>query len=386
VKIKLYLLGLLLAISCPAHAYADTVKMSIQPNGRGSFCLTGENVVGVQELDIEIDYDFGLLENPYVLINGGDLTQLNADSPGKLFISIFRPVADPILQVIINFDAKTDKVGGIDRISASSKSRTKWPSGPDEDFPSSSDGADAGFAEASASGSGTTRAGGNGLEELVPIVKSEVVSDGNRGTDRFLSATTGSVSSVGAHNNMVLTDEMIALIHEEKNVLQRFRQFNGTKGLRSFAALFGKRDGYRVVQEPPIAISDGKTPVTIKMEVQPEGLRTAGIALADATLISNEANGKGMVITVLPSEGTWDARLVIVAGQEILGYPLVVAPPVKLTSDINENNFIDALQEYISNQSSTFQQADKIYISEYIFTANYLADMLKKARLSVPQH
>jgi hypothetical protein len=179
---------------------------------------------------------------------------------------------------------------------------------------------------------------------------------------------------------------MITLIHEEKNVLQRFKQFNGKKGLRSFAALFGRSDGYRVVQEPPIAISDGKTPVTIKMEMQPEGLRTAGIALADVTLISNEANGKGIVITVLPSEGTWDARLVIVAGQDILGYPLVVAPPVNLAEGITESNFIDALDAYISNQSSTFRRADRLYISEYIFTANYLADMLKKARLLVPQH
>jgi hypothetical protein len=375
---------LLLAINCPALAFADLVRMSIQPNGKGSFVLTGENVVGVQELDIEIEYDFRLLENPYALVNGGDLTQINADTPGKLFISIFRPVADPILQVIINFDAKTDRAGGIDQISAISRRMTKWPSGPDEDLPSSSDGADTGPAEAAAGGSSTTRSGGSALEDLVPIVKSDAVPDENGGISR-ISAPTGAVSSSGAYNK-VLTEEMITLIHEEKNVLQRFKQFNGKKGLRSFAALFGRSDGYRVVQEPPIAISDGKTPVTIKMEMQPEGLRTAGIALADVTLISNEANGKGIVITVLPSEGTWDARLVIVAGQDILGYPLVVAPPVNLAEGITESNFIDALDAYISNQSSTFRRADRLYISEYIFTANYLADMLKKARLLVPQH
>jgi hypothetical protein len=146
-KRQLYLLGLLLAISCPALSFADSVRMSIQPNGKGSFVLEGENVVGVQDLDIEVEYDSNLLENPYALINGGDLTQLSSDAPGRLLISIFRPIPDPILQVIINFDTKTDKAGGINHISASARSMSKWPSETDDDLPSSSVGADAGPAE-----------------------------------------------------------------------------------------------------------------------------------------------------------------------------------------------------------------------------------------------
>jgi hypothetical protein len=181
-------------------------------------------------------------------------------------------------------------------------------------------------------------------------------------------------------------EEMAALAHDEKNVLQQFKQFKGKKGLRSFTDLFGRGAGDRFVQEPAIAISDGKTPVTVKIQVPLEGSRTAGIALADAALISKEENGKGVVISVLPSEGTWTARLVIAAGQEVLGCTLVVAPPVNITDGIDENNFLDALQAYISSQSPVFQQADKIYISEYIFTANYLADMQKKARLAVSKH
>jgi hypothetical protein len=383
-KINLQILALLIALVCPAFAYADPVRMSVQPNGKGSFVLEGENVVGVQDLDIEVEYDSNLLENPYVLINGGDVTQLSSDAPGRLLISIFRPVPDPILQVIINFDAKTDKAGGINHISASARSMTKWPSEPDNDLPSSSVGDDAGPAEGPAAGSSKTGAGGTVLADLVQRLQSEVVPDRNKGTDR-ISALPGAVSLAGA-NNRVSTEETVVLIHEEKNVLERFKYFKGKKGLGSFAALFGRRGGDRYIQEPPIAISDGKTPVTVKMEVQPEGSRSAGIALADATLISKEANGKGIVITVLPSEGTWDARLVIVEGDDILGYPLVVAPPVNLAGGINANNFLDALQTFISNQPPTFQWEDNIYISEYIFTANYLADMLKKARLSVPQH
>ena len=378
------ILALLVALACPSISLADPVKMSIQPNGKGSFLLTGENVAGVKELDVEIEYDTSLLDNPSVSINGGDLTEVNAATPGKLFIGIFRPVADPFLDVTVDFDTKTDRAGGLNHISANSKSLTTWPSDDDEDFPLSSVGAGAGHAGASAAGSSTKRADGTAFDDLVPMVRTEVAPGRNGGTDR-LSSATGEVSSAGAHNRL-LTEETALLIHEEKNVLQRFKQFNGKKGLRNFAALFGRSDGDRFVQEPPIAISDGKTPVTITIQVQPAGLRTVGIALADAALISNEASGKGIVITLLPSEGTWDAGMVIVAGQDILGYPIVVAPPVNLSDGIDENNFIDAMQAYISNQSPLYQRADKIYIPEYVFTANYLADMLKKSRLVVSQH
>jgi hypothetical protein len=120
--------------------------------------------------------------------------------------------------------------------------------------------------------------------------------------------------------------------------------------------------------------------------VQPDGAHSTGIALSDATLLSKEAREKDIVVTVLPSEGTWDARLVIVAGGEILDYPIVVAPPVDLIGVVNENNFLEALQVYITGRSPALRRKNKIYLSEYIFTANYLADLNRRARLFVPEY
>jgi hypothetical protein len=365
-------------MSCPALSFADPVRMSIQPNGKGSFFLTGENVIGVQALDIEIDYDSSLLENPYVMVQGGDLKLAKADSPGKLFVSIFRPVADPVLQIVLNFDVNADTPGGIHHISAIARSTAPWPAVPDPDSMSSSGGAEDEPADGPASASSKTRVGETAPEDLVPKVNPAVVPDRNKGTDRP-SALTGAVSPEGA-DKKVHTGEMTVLLHEEKNVLQRFKKFEGEKGLRSFAALFGRSDDERTVQEPAIAISDGKTPVLIRMKVQPEGMHPIGIALSDAKLISKETGEEDIVITVLPSDGTWDARLVIVTGREILDYPLVVAPPANLAGGINENNFLDALKAYINDQSPALQREDKIYLFEYIFTANYLAGLDRKAR------
>jgi hypothetical protein len=60
--------------------------------------------------------------------------------------------------------------------------------------------------------------------------------------------------------------------------------------------------------------------------------------------------------------------------------PLVVAPPVNLARNINEDNFIGSLHAYIIDQATALHRQNKTYLSEYIFTANYLAAMGRKAR------
>lgn len=378
VKLKLYMLGLLLVMGCPALSFADPVRMSIQPTGKGSFFLTGENVIGVKALDIEIDYDSSMLDNPYVLINGGEPMQIKADTPGKLFVSIFRPVADAILQVIVNFNPKTDGAGGIYHVSAITRSTTAWPPEHDTDSPSISSDTGEGSANDPSTASFSVE-----KSQTVPKVNPTAVPERTRGTNAPF-AVAGAASPAGS-DRKVHTEEMALLTRDEKSILQRFRKFKGEKGLNSFVTLFERGAGDAlVVQEPAIALSDGKTPVTIKIQVRHEEGSQVAFALGDAGFISKEANEKGIVITVLPSEGTWDARLVISTGGKMIDYPLVVAPPIKFAGSINADNFIGALHAFIIDQSSALQRKNKMYLSEYIFTANYLADQSKTARPFVP--
>jgi hypothetical protein len=356
-------------MSCPALSFADPLRMILQPNGKGSFFLTGQHVVGVQALDVEVDYDSSLLLNPSVMINGGELKQVKNDTQGKLFVSIFRPVADANLRIILNFSTREDRAGGIQHISISAitRSMANRPPEPNADQPSGV--AEDEFVDGPADASSLTRADG-------AVLKADPAPDRNEVIDGHSAAKETAFQS-GAERK-AHAEQMTFLMHEEKSVLQRFKIFKGEKTLDSFTALFGRSEDERTVQEPAIAISDGKTPVLIRLEVQPEGMHSASIALADARLISKETNEKGIVITVLPSEGTWDARLAIAAGREILDYPLVVAPPINLANGINEHNFLDALRAYINNQSPPLQRESGLYLSEYIFTANYLAGLKKK--------
>ena len=378
VKIKLYLLGLLFAVSCPALSHAEPVRMSIQPNGQGSFVMTGENVIGVQTLDVDIDYDASMLAHPNVMTNGGDVKQIKDDVPGKLVLSIFRPIADPLLQIFVYFEeARAENTTrGIYHVSAVVKSTAVWPTEKDADSPQAGIADEPTDPTADASSLPQT-------EKTVPpgvIVKANpsVAPERPRASDTpVVIAKAASLTNSGMKDQ---AEKITVLTREGKSVLQRFKKYKGKEELSSFAALFGRSDGNAIVQEPAIAISDGKTPVTIRIAVKSDPDHPTGLALSDATLLSKEAREKDILITVLPSEGTWDARLVIVAGGSILDYPIVVAPPIDLIGAVNENNFLEALQVYINSRSSVFQGENKRYLAEYILTANYLAALDRRTQ------
>ncbi len=146
------------------------------------------------------------------------------------------------------------------------------------------------------------------------------------------------------------------------------------KNLQSFAVLFERSDWAWAKQYPSIALTDGKTPVTIKLEMEQEENGSPDIAVWDATLVSLHKEGaKSWVVTIVPSEGACEAKLIFKVNGEITEFPLVVAPPVELACNINEQNFLAALNDYLSVQDAPYEKGNILALSEYIFTANYLA-------------
>jgi hypothetical protein len=382
---SLTILVLFLALACPGLSYADPTRLVIEPNGRGSFTLTGKNVVGVQALDIDIDYDSNKLENPLLQIDGGELKQVMADTPGKLLISVFRPVADAVLNIILSFDTKSDSAGGVNHVSVTgiTRSTANRPTESNPD-PFSSGGADNVPADRLADVSFTTRTGGGAAMDLVPKINLAVPPESNVGTDvPSTRPGVGSPAGVGKSKNQ---GELGALIRAERSVLERFRKFKGENGLTSFTALFEWNDESRITQEPVVALSDGKTPVTINIKLRQKMTNSPDVALFDASLVSvQKADESTIVITIVPRKGTWDAGLALTTGTETVECPLVVAPPVKIGDRVNESNFLAALDKFIADQERTQGEYSKSYLYKYIFTANYLAMAAKAPDRTVSQ-
>ncbi len=322
------IMGLLLVLLCPAGSFA-AMQMLVTPNGDGAFFIEGDNIIGVEAMDITIDYDTTSLAHPRVTANGGTLTNVYANTPGTLLVNVFRENPDAAFELDLRFEKKGDLPGVINQVTATVRDTTG------KSFP-------------------------------VPALTYSPPpgpSDEPRGEP---------ASRVPGAAKLISFDE------REKSVLQRFREFKGEKGLQTFSALFKRNDGKRIAQDPAIALSDGKTPVVIRLQLQAEGNHSPDIALLDAKLVSvQKVDEKSWVITVLPGEGAWEARLALGTGKEMVDFPLVVAPLVKIQGGINDQNFLAALNKYLSDQAAgrtseggTFKQA----LCEYIFTANYLAN------------
>jgi hypothetical protein len=309
------------------------------------------------------------------------VAELNTGSPGKLHLSVFRPETHGILQIVLDFDKKSDLPGGINGVSANSTRTAEYKPEHDETaisgFPSSPEGdgaRDAASDSAVATSAGTV----NGESRPVtPPGKSRSIPEISNGTEKMLSGKATEQSVIVSNDKVYPADDRTErLLKEEKSVLERFRKFDGENGLRTLAALFDRSGDTGIAQEPSIALSDGKTCVTLTIQLREKPATSPGVALYDAKLVSvRKEDDTTLVITVIPSRETVDAKLVLASGAEIMEFPLVVAPPVNIPGSTNENNFLAAFTRYLSDQTPTLRREEKSYLYKYIFTANYLASV-----------
>ena len=164
-----------------------------------------------------------------------------------------------------------------------------------------------------------------------------------------------------------------------KGVIDRFRDFKGEKTPQNLMALFDEKVAGTIVQEPPIALSDGKKTVTLKVDLGESGA-APNFALRGATLKSLGKDGSKWVVVVLPEARRSDAVLIIVVGERMIEYPLTVAPPVDVNIDkrdpLIEKDFNLFLKEKGTDKAPRFDlngDGKRDYVDEFIFTANYLA-------------
>lgn len=376
-----WLIGLLLTLLCPVSSFAE-ITMFVSPDGDGAYIVEGDNAQGVQAIDITIGYDTASLATPRVEAQGGTATNVSADTPGMLAVSIFRENPDASFELHVKFDKQGNLPGVINYVAATAidtdgknyaassdtRALTPPPTTPPEPGPTPSPPSDSGATDASRDGDilrelvDATPAAGNAV---APGAPGPAPQPEKPEKDR---RTTGD------------GDKGEGL---RKSVLDRFAEFRGKKGLAELTSLFERTGREGIVQEPAIAISDGKAPVTVTLEVQSAGVHAPDFSVTDAKLVAlRKAGEKSWVITALPNEGTWQASLILRQGSGKVEFPLVVAPSIRIEKGINEKNFCAALEKYVAAQAAGQKWErglSRRHLHEYIFIANYLAKLSDSA-------
>jgi hypothetical protein len=329
------LIGLLLFLLSPAPSSAE-ITFIVSSDGAGAFTIEGDDIAITARVEMTVIYDSSTLSRPRVSVEEGTVTDLTESTSGTLtFIANQGSEPTPSFVVHLGFDRKGDASGGIFSVTGRIVERdgTITPSStmPNPSTPS-------------------ILAWGSNAGEIEQV------------------APAGETAPSGSSPDMP--------VKVEKSVLQRFREFRGESGLKAFAALFERGPGDPLVQEPSVVLSDGRTPVRVRFVQQSEAGEPPNVALSDARLVSLRKEGEnGWVITVLPNEGTWNARIIVVMGVNRIEFPLAVAPPVTIRPGITERDFVTELDKFISAQAGGAGEDEPVQRIpyQYLFTANCLA-------------
>jgi hypothetical protein len=175
-----------------------------------------------------------------------------------------------------------------------------------------------------------------------------------------------------------------------KGVLQLFKEYKGDKGPKELIALFAEAAIPGFAQEPPIALTDGKTTVRLKLQLKPTGGEPPRFLMQGASVkeLTGDAETGSWVVDVLPKQGAFEAMLTVVDGPVLTDYPLTVAPKVdplltkgqKLT-EADFAMFLAKPAKYDLNKDEKFDATD-----EYIYAANYIVAMkIKPEKLKKEQ-
>lgn len=156
--------------------------------------------------------------------------------------------------------------------------------------------------------------------------------------------------------------------------LESFRTYQGEKSPAIFVALMTREVSPTIHQEPVVALSDGTTTVKIRVMLTGTDEESPNFALNGAKMVSLNKDAATWIIEAQPQMGILQASLTILAGSEIIEFPLTLAPPVAgLSAD--EADFAAFLKDNGVVPPKRDLNGDRRhnYLDDFIYTANYLS-------------
>ena len=330
---------LLLTLLSPGTSQAQ-ITFVVSTDGDKGYVIEGDDISADAMVEMTIRYDSTKLANPKATLDGGSVTDVFDASPGLITFTGVQGEVGPSVLMRLTFDKLSEDSQGLLSVD------------------------------------GTIREN-NGATASTRIVSNTPLFENP-------AATAGDAATTEENAPRHSSGPELQLV-SGGSVLQMFKNFRGERGLKAYIALFNPPPRRTYFQEPPVALSDGKTLVRVTLPAFPGSDGAPDVALYDARLVHLvKGEGSDWVITALPNEGSWNARLIVKGATKLLEIPLVTAPPVRMPQGVTEGTFLPELDRFASKRRGSVQVEDvttKNFYLAYVFTANYLAaDALAKQR------
>jgi hypothetical protein len=353
----------LLAFCSPLPAHADP-SMMISGNASGEFSLLGMQMEDIVSMNVDVNYDTMTLTNPRVSPTGL-LYQAQAkvvssvSRSGSIRISVTggTPIDGHGNIAIIEFDLVSEDYPGrvisagaymttsnghqlsVPVVIENPPEKKKETPSTDDGQSSSVDGNSGASAQAaienppapqyepvprdrSESAGGSSGTAANGGRNTYPTAASS-------GEPRRRNESDNPARLSGTQAGKQRDNEGCRFL-AYKSVLDRIREFTGEKTNKNLLRFFAVDPGRPVRQEPAVALSDGKSTVTVVMELENKGERAPNFLVKGAHCISLEQRDSAWVMKIVPECGVLDASVTAVSDENIVEFPLTLAPPLDI--------------------------------------------------------
>jgi hypothetical protein len=420
----------ILALCRPVPAFAVST-VTISSTGDGVFLLQGIGIEDAAAFEIIASYDTSTLANPRVVAGpliSGAMTAINPNIPGMVRMVIVRltPVKGSGVIATLTFDRKGSSPGTVTSLNArlanihggplpalvqvnnppdTSVMASNLPQGQEAPAGTPTSGQPAGTTGTpsiiaptvilagppSKADEGNVMPDIQGQKEkeaqttrpesrLEPQKEEIIVARKTDGTSDVQEAT--SFAKVPARK-----------IFSQKGTLNRFKEYRGERTAMSLVSLFEREQesfiGFR--QEPPVALSDGKSLVRVTFISTPGNKTSSDVAVMGARFISMERdpdNTNTWIVELEPERGVYRASLTVSQGEIAMVYPITIAPKIDIAL-AHPGGMTEAdVDLYLKERGKAGAQASDLnkdgrldYIDDYILTINYVVESMEKARL-----
>ena len=394
-----------LALCLPLSAFAvSTVTASSA--GDGIFLVQGTGIEDAAALEIIVSYDTAALANPRVVAGpliAGAMTAINPNVPGTVRMVIIRlaPVSGAGIIATMTFDRKGASPGSITSLAARLADIKGSP------IPSvASIGAPPAVAPVSAPSSPGTDTPSGPVTSTTPaptivVPVPVLVVQGNPSTNApespaaSRSAEPDARPAVPAEAGPAQRDQLALArssdaslkgrdaataaeksVYRQTSILERFQTYRGERNPAALIGLFDNESMIGCRQEPPVAFSDGISPVRFVFVSAPGAKTSSDIAVMGAKLLSlkrDPDNTNTWIVDLLPDRGAYQASVAVPLGELKMIYPLTIAPKVDIKPGHGRTVTMADFDRYLKERGKDLNQDGKRDVTDdFIFTANYL--------------
>lgn len=397
----------ILVLCRPLPVFAVST-VTILPAGDGIFSILGTGIEGASAIELAVSYDSTTLANPRVVegpLIAGAMTATNSAVPGTVRLVIIRisPISGSGVIATLTFDRTGPSPGRISALTARLANAHGAPllaqvlvTNPPDVV---ADASAASQAQNAPAGSEVPQTGASSLATPAQLPRTVIIAAQPVGTldalhpgehdaqpsakdaapaiDQVAEARTAE-SPIAKEPEKTQTKN----IFTQKSVLERFREYQGERTADTFVSLFDQENLIGCRQDPPVAISDGKTAVKVTFISPPGNITSSDVAVMGAKLLSlrrDPDNSNTWIVKLIPEKDGYQASIAVLQGALKMVYPLTIAPKVNVdfsqSGTITKADFNRYLTKYKTAKpfSPDFTGDGKWdYRDDYILTANYL--------------